>query len=90
MRSIGRPRSICAVLHGLGPVLTEHPTCIKGVWEQVILVQVLNAKEKVACGKLYNLDMEVSTGAGQKIKINNAEVSKALKNQYEVHSSKIL
>ena len=50
----------------------------------------MNAKEKVACGKLYNLDMEVSTGEGKELKIINAEVSKSLKNKYEVHNSKIL
>jgi len=54
------------------------------------LNKVLNAKEKVACGKLYSLDLEVSTGEGQGPKVLNAEVSRSIQNKFELHSWRVL
>jgi hypothetical protein len=52
-------------------------------------VQVLNAREKVACGKLWSLELEISTGKAQEVKVVNAEVSRSIQNKYEVLSSKM-
>jgi len=66
--------------------INGHAKILFSVW---LWTQVLNAREKVARGKMWSLDLEISTGKAQEIKIVKAEVSRSIHNKFELHSSKV-